>query len=205
MGFIVRFLKGNLDLPHDACGCLMTMLLGISVRGEQSMNIIQQAQAKREVLQRELARIEAFLATAYELQQELGGKSAVPVMSDAAKADAPVGRSRAAPTGSGTETLKAVVDILRERGRPMSTRDLLPLVQAKGIQVGGKSPLATLSARISQKGVVAVNGGVWWFIDDKPNSDGSPSDEKTADLPSKGGSAASLFQSSKENDAMPPP
>ena len=100
------------------------------------MNIIQQAQAKREALQRDLARIEAFLATAYELQQELGQPVRHNPASDSAKADAPAKRKVSAPTGSGSETVRAVVDILRERGRPLSTRELLPLVQAKGIEVG---------------------------------------------------------------------
>lgn len=163
------------------------------------MNIIQQAQAKREALQRDLARIEAFLATAYELQQELGQPVRHNPASDSAKADAPAKRKVSAPTGSGSETVRAVVDILRERGRPLSTRELLPLVQAKGIEVGGKSPLATLSARISQKGKVEVINGLWWFIDEPRDSGGVASDEKAAGSPTKETPTASLFHSNESD------
>lgn len=159
------------------------------------MDIIKQAQAKREALHRELARIETFLATAFELQQEFGSARPATIMSDAAKADAPV--RRMAPAGSGSATLKAVVDILREKDMPLSTRELLPLVRAKGIEVGGKDAFATLSARISQKGVIAVTGGKWWFIEDNRASDAEASGEEAADTPAKEISAASLFQSNQ--------
>ncbi len=159
------------------------------------MNIIQQAQAKREQLHRELTRIEAFLATAFELQQEFDRPASQP-MSDAAKADAPLKRVRSAATGSGSETLQAVVDILRTRNEPTSTRDLLPLVLAKGIAVGGKSALATLSARISQKGPIAVNDGKWWFVnEDHKTSGAEASGDEAAEQSGTEQSAASLFGS----------
>ncbi len=157
------------------------------------MDIIQQAQAKRELLQRELTRIEAFLATAFELQQEFG-RPAPKAMSDAGKADAPKARMRSAATGSGSETLRAVIEILQAKGEPMATRDLLPLVQAKGIEVGGKSPLATLSARISSKGPITVNGGRWWFTE---ASDAEASGDEAAEKSGTEQSAASLFGSNQ--------
>lgn len=161
------------------------------------MNIIQQAQAKREQLQRELSRIEAFLATAFELQQEFGRPTGQAV-SDAAKADAPARRMRSAATGSGSETLQAVIDILNARGEPMATRELLPLVQAKGIEVGGKSPLATLSARISSKGPIAVKNGKWWFINDQQETSCAEASEgEAAEHSRTEQSAASLFGSNE--------
>lgn len=163
------------------------------------MNIIQQAQAKRESLQRELARIEAFLATAYELQQELSQSARPDPVTDAAKADAPIQRLRSQATSSGSATLQAVVEVLNEQARPLAIRELLPLVLAKGIEVGGKSPLATLSARISQKGVVEVRDGQWWFIDDSRRVSGSSRDEKTAGIPSKETPAVSLFTTNERD------
>lgn len=161
------------------------------------MNILLQAQAKREALQRELARIEAFLATAYELQQEFG-RPVPHGVSDSVKADAPIKRQQSAATGSGSETLKAVIDILRSRGEPMATRDLLPLVQAKGIEVGGKSPLATLSARISSKGPIAVKDGKWWFVsEDTGSSDVKASEGEAAEISRTEQSAASLSNSNE--------
>lgn len=163
------------------------------------MNIIQQAQAKRESLQRELARIEAFLATAYELQQEMDQSGRPDPVSDAVKADAPIQKLRAPNSGSGSATLQAVVEVLKEQGRPLAIRELLPLVLAKGIEVGGKSPLATLSARISQKGVVEVREGQWWFIDDPQRIRGLSGNEKATGIPSKETPAASLFTTNERN------
>lgn len=163
------------------------------------MDIIQQAQAKRESLQREMARIEAFLATAYELQQEFDqGATVTKPQSDTHKADAPARATRSTSIGGGSVTLRAVGEILRERGVPLSTKELLPLVRAKGIEVGGKDALATLSARISQKGLVTVTGGKWWFIGGQQASSGESLGEEAADEhPAKEQSAASLFHSNQ--------
>lgn len=162
------------------------------------MDILEQAQAKRSELQRELARIEAFLATAYELQQEFTRTANKPAQAtDAVKADRPNFKRIAPAQGSGSATLNAVIEILKDRGVPLSTRDLLPLVRAKGIEVGGKDALATLSARISQKGKIAVSGGKWWFIEGYEASDATPSDEEATDVPRNDASAASLFHSNR--------
>ena len=162
------------------------------------MDILQQAQAKRSDLQAELARIEAFLATAYELQQEFSKAAPASKATDAQKADAPVRKRVMSPAGSGSATLRAVAEILRERGEPLSTHDLLPLVRAKGIEVAGKDAKATLSARISQKGVVAVNGGKWWFLENNEASDATASGEEAAETPAKEKSAASWFTQTRE-------
>lgn len=168
------------------------------------MDLIQRAHEKREQLRAELGRIEAFLATAHDLQQEFSRSPATrTAMSDAAKADAPAaaGRKRG---GIGAETLDAAVAVIRERGEPMSTRELLPLILAKGIPVGGNDQIATLSARISNKGVLHLSRGKWWpTIDDFQDLDASASgDEEATDLPTKDQSAASLFTQAKEdNDA----
>ncbi|HEX8413149.1 MAG TPA: hypothetical protein VF637_04610 [Sphingomicrobium sp.] len=166
------------------------------------MDILQQAQAKRSELQRELARLEAFLATAYELQQEFSkAPVTAPQTTDAQKADRPIVR-RMAAAGTGSVTLQAVLEILRDRDEPLSTRDLLPLVLAKGIEVGGKDQLATLSARISQKGPIVVRNGKWWFTEDNRASDEQSSGEEAADAPGKDMSAASLLHSNQgANDA----
>lgn len=154
------------------------------------MDIIAHAQAKRDDLQRELARIEAFLATAFELEHELGSVKARDVRSDAEKADAPARKRAPSVLGSGSATVQVVVDLVADRG-PMSTKELLPLVQAKGIEVGGKQPLATLAARISGKGRVTAQDGKWHLSASGAEALG----EEAAELPEKEGSAASLFHS----------
>jgi hypothetical protein len=163
------------------------------------MDLILRAQQKRDQLRAELARIEAFLATAFELEQELSASGTTQMlMTDAAKADAPERKISRSRGGAGADTLRAVTEILEERGQSMSTRDLLPLVRAKGVEVGGKDPVATLSARISQKGVVELVAGRWALIhNDEGSGAVSAGVGETADIPGKDPSAVSLFNSSE--------
>ena len=48
------------------------------------------------------------------------------------------------------DTESAAADAIRSRGTAVSTRDLLHEVTARGVDVGGKDPLATLLARLSR-------------------------------------------------------
>lgn len=163
------------------------------------MDLIQRAQAKREQLRNELARIEAFLATAFELEQDFAREKPADRRNDAEKADAPVRRGPSPPrSGVGKETLDAAAEVIRQFGS-MSTRDMLPFICAKGIDVGGKDPVATLSARLSGKGVLEVYHGKWRFIEGAESS-GTTGNEEAADNPTKDQSAASLFTQAKEND-----
>ena len=71
---------------------------------------------------------------------------------------------RKAPTMAPTRD--AARSILEEVGKPIETRDLLPLIRERGVEVGGKDPVATLSARLSNSSEFVVRRGVgWWFSD----------------------------------------
>jgi hypothetical protein len=169
------------------------------------MDLIARAQEKRDWHKAELVRLEAFLATAFELENDLK-KSPVPPRdsrSDAEKADAPKRQRQATrpQSGIGAETIKAAEEIIAERG-PLSTRELLPLVLAKGIDVGGNDPVATLSARISGRCDLKTHGGKWFFEKDLPQSVRQrTSDEEAADSPAKESSAASLFRNQGDDNA----
>src|SRR6185312_15389269 len=115
------------------------------------MDLVTKARERRVELVAELARIDRFLESADEMARELG----------LAPAAAPAPQTRKlARRGTGAETLNAVAAIIEAQG-PMSTRDLVPLVLERGIEIGGKDAIATLSARISKKGVVELDGGKW--------------------------------------------
>lgn len=161
------------------------------------MDLIQRAHEKREQLRVELGRIEAFLATAHDLQQEFSRapQQTRDVRSDSAKADAPVASVNRKRGGVGADTLEAAVAIIRERGEPMSTRELLPIILAKGIPVGGNDQIATLSARISNKGILQLSHGKWIVGADEFEdlSAQALEREETADLPTKDQSTVSLF------------
>lgn len=164
------------------------------------MDLIARAQEKRDWHKAELARIEAFLATAFELESELN-KSPITRDSrtDAQKAEAPKRQRQASRpvSGIGAATINAAEQFIAERG-PMTTRDLLPLIRSRGIEVGGNDPVATLSARISHKGDLVTFNGKWHFKDKAPSVAGlNSTNNEAADNPAKDQSAASLFQSNQ--------
>jgi len=157
------------------------------------MDLIAQALARREKLKAELDRVEAFLSMAYELQGEKAEVRIEKPLED--KIAEPVGRSpiTRAPAGIGARTAEIAVTILREAGNPMSTRDLVPLVEAHEIEIGGKDPVATLSARLSNYAKMnhelRLVAGRWHLLEWIGDAD----KEEAADTPSKDASAASLF------------
>lgn len=68
------------------------------------------------------------------------------------------------PTGAMEVTRNAVDRALRRRGYPMQTRELLQVLTANGVEVGGKDSVATLSARLSNADEFVLHRGLgWWF------------------------------------------
>lgn len=64
-------------------------------------------------------------------------------------------------------TREAVREILEEKREPLETRELVPLVKAKGVMIGGQDDVATLSARLSNSSdhFTLHRGHGWWFVD----------------------------------------
>ncbi|WP_419825593.1 hypothetical protein [Sphingomonas sp.] len=54
------------------------------------------------------------------------------------------------PRGALAETQAAVVLAIEEAGRPLHTKELLHALDRLGVEVGGKAPASTLSARLSR-------------------------------------------------------
>jgi hypothetical protein len=156
-----------------------------------AVDLISRARERRERLLAELGRIDAFLAMANELAQEFGER---PTPLRAQFTDAP--RRSTKRRNLGSETVAAAIEIIRDRGHSLPTRDLVPLISARGIEIGGKSPIATLSARLSAaKGsTLDLINGKWCLI----NGDGMPragvsEQDEPADSSLTGKSADSLF------------
>lgn len=166
--------------------------------------IIQKAIEQRDWHKTQIARLEAFLATYFELSGE--GAALVDARTDAEKVEAPRARIVSRPRGGvGGDTLDAAAELIRGHG-PLSTRDLLPLIQAKGIKVGGKNQIATLSARLSNKGVLEVHHGKWRFIESAEQNLGpSGSKEEAAGFALESEPAASVSRSNEGGSDMPPP
>jgi hypothetical protein len=61
---------------------------------------------------------------------------------------APAGPRRGPGRPRGRGAAAAALAILREKGRPMRAGELLPLIEKRGVAVGGKNPKATLASTL---------------------------------------------------------
>lgn len=122
--------------------------------------IVSDAEARRKGLLTELAALDKFIASARELARFMRSHS--PDESDETQSKP---RSRGGVTNP---TKEAVSRILRDRGCPMKTSVLLPLVLKSGVDVGGKDPVATLSARLSNADEFVNDRSVGWWFSDEP-------------------------------------
>ena len=95
-------------------------------------------------------------------------------------------------------TYEAVRSVLLEHGKPTRLSDLLAGVIERGIEVGGKDPASTLSARLSNSKEFKSRRGVGWWFTDKPlprvgaendEAEGAPGrDQPSASNANQGGS-----------------
>lgn len=67
-----------------------------------------------------------------------------------------------------TETWDAVRAILLEHRAPLKLSELLEKVLARGVEVGGKDPASTLSARLSNSDEFVSHRGIGWWFQDQP-------------------------------------
>lgn len=72
------------------------------------------------------------------------------------------------------ETERAAFDAIRASGRPMHTQELLKALQEAGVEVGGKDPASTLSARLSRAPSLENVRPHGWRIKSPPPSAASP-------------------------------
>lgn len=124
--------------------------------------IFAQATSRLALARAEVARLEAFL----DVYQELNGGSPSP-------------RTRArhtnAPSGAVADSAAAAVEHIKMVGRAVPTRELLDILKLKGIAVGGKDEIATLSARLSRSSLLVNTRGVGWETTDA-NEEGAVGD-----------------------------
>ena len=156
-------------------------------------DLITKAKQRRERLVAELARLDDFLAMAAEL---MGEPATMPTSKRAPRQIVKV------RSGVGAETVAAAVEVLRDGGVPLSSRDLLPKVEARGVEVGGKQPIATLSARLAGgKDVLQMIEGKWHLVEASGSNSGPESasaEEESADQPVAERPADSLNHQTKE-------
>lgn len=110
------------------------------------------------ILTEAIAKRDAALADAERWSQFVAMYSEISGVQTTARASAPAtkpsGTIRERPQstrgGALAATEKVAIDALRAAGKPLQTRDLLVALEAAGVEVGGKDPASTLSARLSR-------------------------------------------------------
>ncbi len=162
-------------------------------------SIIDRARAKRERLAAEIERIDAWLAMADELASDSSSEhtsKAAPARKE--------GTSQRSAGEAMTATYEATERALNEHGAPIPLGDLLAIVRAAGVEVGGKNPNATLSARLSNSDKFTSHRGLGWWFSDRPVPDtrryGSLLNE-AGDEPAKEASPASVTNNERATDA----
>lgn len=73
-------------------------------------------------------------------------------------------RATRAPSTTTTRIKALLADRLRGGASPTPTRDLLQFLDSEGIDVGGKNPVATLSALLSHASEFEVVGRQGWIL-----------------------------------------
>lgn len=129
-------------------------------------DILEKARAKRDRLVTEVTRLDAFIAMATELAGE-----------DAAQ-DRPAAPNRTEnttqrkPSDTVVRTYSVARQALQDRGAPIGLGELLRIVIDEGVEVGGRKPAATLSARLSNCNEFKSYRGLGWWLSDRPLPDG---------------------------------
>lgn len=103
------------------------------------------------------------------------------------------------PFASGTSAaiIDAVKDHLKGRTTPTRTRDLMDMLSAKGIEVGGAVPQNSVSSMLSKSPDIVSHGRAGWTLaeknkagDDAPSKDASPALTVTSTPVEPGGEVA---------------
>ena len=95
------------------------------------------------------------------------------------------GGPREAGVGISHQATNAVVERLKDLGRPTHTRELLKYVETKGMHIGGKDPVANLSGFLSRSGLLVSSRMNGWSLKEWtqqaaiPEKDGGESSSET--------------------------
>lgn len=73
-------------------------------------------------------------------------------------------RATRVPSAATTRIKALLADLLRGCASPTPTRDLLQFLESEGINVGGKNPIATLSALLSHASEFEAVGRQGWLL-----------------------------------------
>lgn len=132
------------------------------------MDLVSEAKHRLAQLDKEAQELRAFIQMAERLKGQLSGEGRV---RPAYIQMVPSIRRDRKPSQSGIvyETANFVRTYMRENGDGLKTRELLPIVEAAGIEVGGQNPIATLSARLGTSQMFERRGSRLYLLDESEN------------------------------------
>jgi len=107
--------------------------------------LIREAVRKRDAALHEAARWSSFI----DMYQELAETSAA-LLTEQTVSGTRVEQSQGGRGSALADTERAAVAAIQNAGKALKTPELLAALQEAGIEVGGKDPLSTLSARLSR-------------------------------------------------------
>ncbi|MCW3838454.1 hypothetical protein ACFQ1E_20050 [Sphingomonas canadensis] len=125
---------------------------------------ISALEAKRSALCKDLDRLNSFIATWYEM----AGVQQPGIVEHVDNGPAPSGKRQRPKNPDRRDVASAAVGYIRERGEPMSRREIFERLAADGITIQGKDPEMVLSTMLwREKGIIRrLPGGGYWPRDD---------------------------------------
>ena len=165
-----------------ACSLFFLAVLGeVSWEFDMTDPVLDAATAKFEAAYAEMRRWEDFIRMYSELAPQVVVTSNVEKRVEQIKRSAqhgkPIQSVMTTSLGALAQTEALSMQILTENGSPMNTRDLLRALEGRGYSVGGKSPIATLSARLSRStGLVNTRPQGWWMRNAESAGDEFPAE-----------------------------
>jgi hypothetical protein len=73
-------------------------------------------------------------------------------------------RSRIPQGGIGAQAIRLAVEMVQERGKPIPTKELVDLMKARGLDVGGNNPITTLSSYLSRAPELSADRSRGWSL-----------------------------------------
>lgn len=119
-------------------------------------DLIQMAMRRRAALADEIARLDAFIRTADELEQG-GGIEDMPAELRQELATIPAGPAR--PAG----VVEAAEDALRAVGRPLTRGELFERLRSSGVRIDGTDPVKNMGTMLWRSGRFDNAGRRYWL------------------------------------------
>lgn len=120
----------------------------------------------------DIERARAQITTLTARREKISAYIEMAELYESDESDEAIARVRGGVSGA---AVRASVDAIRERGKPIHTRELLDLLSKQSIQIGGKEPVANLSGFLSRSDDLKNSRAHGWGLAEW----GAPNDETT--------------------------